>query len=229
VVTEPTSVVKAGEAAVFQRIESGTQREKLAHYERTIGEAHSFVQAQLQAAHEHWVLAAGQSLQEIRDGQLYKSGYSSFEAYVQDRWKMQRAHAYRLISAVPVVRALVGVTRTELQERQMRALVPVAQQHGEHAVREVWEEAERRQRTSGAGLEEVRKFLGFDVDGAEEGGEPEQAPQRSVASVAILQRAWKQLDADTFRSAAQENPTEARRIVSELRELLDTVEKDMKG
>ncbi|MET7305260.1 hypothetical protein [Embleya sp. NPDC005575] len=137
VVTEPSAVISREERLEFRVADADADpTDQLRHYERTIGDAQTAVQAMLLAAHEQWVLVAGQALREVRDGRLFThAGHETFEAYVQARWDMQRAHAYRLIDAVPVVRALAGTVRAELKERQMRALVPVGRQHGDQAVR----------------------------------------------------------------------------------------------
>lgn len=220
VVTEPSAVIRREERLEFRVADADADpADQLRHYERTIGDAQTAVQAMLLAAHEQWILVAGQALREVRDGRLFThAGHDTFEAYVQARWDMQRAHAYRLIDAVPVVRALTGTVRSELKERQMRALVPVGRQHGDQAVRDVWDEAERRGRTSGAGLEEVAAALGYI---------PASTPPADSAprdSVAILRRAWSRLDAQTIREAAGQDPDEVRRIVTDVRSLLDEIE-----
>jgi hypothetical protein len=189
----------------------------------------------LQAAHEQWVLVAGQALREVRDGRLFThAGHESFDGYVQARWNIQRAHAYRLIDAVPVVRALAGTVRTELKERQMRALVPVGRKYGDQAVRDVWAEADRRGRTSGAGLEEIANILGYGEPIVEATAQAQAlatavVPSPRRDSVALLRRAWSRFDARTIREAAGQDPDEVRRIVAELRGVLDEVEADLGG
>lgn len=224
---QPTAVYKLGESPDFVPAISGTPSERLAHYERTIGEAHMAAEAAVQAAHEHWVLTAGQALREIRDEKLFtQAGYASFDEYVQARWGFQKQHASRLIQSVPVVQALRGVVRVQLKERQVRALVPVVREHGADAVRKVWQEAERRRRTSGAGLEEAARWLGFAAKEHEE--TPELPAQKNApASMDRLQRAFRYLNRDAFRTAATENPAEVRRIVADLRELLDSIENEL--
>ncbi|MYW02972.1 hypothetical protein [Streptomyces sp. SID3343] len=226
---EPTTVVKQSERLEFRRASATADpEEQLRHYERTIGDAQTAVQGMLQAAHEQWVLVAGQALREVRDGRLFThAGHESFDGYVQARWNIQRAHAYRLIDALPVVRALAGTVRNELKERQMRALVPVGRKFGDQAVRDVWAEAERRGRTSGAGLEEIAGILGYGeplVEPAAQTSATAVVPSPRRDSVAVLRRAWSQFDARTIREAAGQDPDEVRRIVAELRGVLDEVE-----
>lgn len=44
----------------------------------------------------------GAALLEIRDDKLYKPAFPSFEAYCIAKWKLSRAHAYRMIGAATV-------------------------------------------------------------------------------------------------------------------------------
>ena len=45
----------------------------------------------------------GRALLEIRDGQLYRQEFGTFEDYCRDRWGIARRTAYQLIGAVQVV------------------------------------------------------------------------------------------------------------------------------
>ncbi len=45
----------------------------------------------------------GQALINIRDKQLYREHYNTFEAYCQDRWQMSHQRAYQLMGAAEVV------------------------------------------------------------------------------------------------------------------------------
>jgi hypothetical protein len=45
----------------------------------------------------------GTALATIRDNRLYRAEYGSFEQYVEDRWQLSRAHAYRMIVAADAV------------------------------------------------------------------------------------------------------------------------------
>jgi hypothetical protein len=51
-------------------------------------------------------VVVGEALKEIRDGKLYREAYKTFEKYVDEKWGMQRAHAYRLIEASDVKQIL---------------------------------------------------------------------------------------------------------------------------
>jgi phage N-6-adenine-methyltransferase len=66
----------------------------------------------------------GAALLEIRDGGLYKAGYSSFEDYCHERWGMSRPRAYQLIDAAETVgRLSTTVDILPTSERQSRPLV----------------------------------------------------------------------------------------------------------
>lgn len=79
---------------------------------------------------------AGKALATIRQARLYRETHATFELYVQDRWGMERAHAYRLIDAWPVAAALSPMGDTN--ERQVRELLPVAKRHGVAAAVELY-------------------------------------------------------------------------------------------
>lgn len=67
---------------------------------------------------------AGKALQDIRDQELYKQAYSTFEEYVKVRWHWERAHAYRLIDASQVAINLspMGDITNERQARELTKL-----------------------------------------------------------------------------------------------------------
>jgi hypothetical protein len=49
--------------------------------------------------------AMGLALEEIRSRKLYKEGkYKSFGSYLEEHWKISRAHGYRLIAAAQVTK-----------------------------------------------------------------------------------------------------------------------------
>lgn len=73
----------------------------------------------------------GNALLEIRDKRLYRQEYSTFEEYCREQWNMQRAYAYRLISASEVVNNLSPVgdilPSSERQARPLASLEPEEQ------------------------------------------------------------------------------------------------------
>ena len=67
----------------------------------------------------------------IRDKRLYRQSHDTFEAYCQERWKMARNYANKLISASEVVSNLGTVVPTlpsnEAQVRPLTKLPPEQQ------------------------------------------------------------------------------------------------------
>ncbi len=99
---------------------------------------------------------AGRALQEIRTRRLYCSeGHTSFGAYLEKRWGMSRAHAYRLIEAAEVASALSPMGDTVLNERQARELGPLLAE-GHEAVVQAWTTVtERYERVTAKGVRSV--------------------------------------------------------------------------
>jgi len=94
---------------------TASERERLASLEQKIDTgARAFIDV-------------GSSLREIRDTRLYREINATFEEYVQNRFGIQRGHAYCLISAVNVVDVLA---QTELvapaNEYQVRPLAKLS-------------------------------------------------------------------------------------------------------
>jgi hypothetical protein len=77
--------------------------------------------------------AAGNALQTIRDARLYRTTHATFEDYVEQRLQMGRSYAYRLIQAWPLAEALSPIGDTALNEAQVRAVLLIADQHGQEA------------------------------------------------------------------------------------------------
>lgn len=81
----------------------------------------------------------GQALAEIRDSRLYKGTHDTFESYLEGRWGMSRAHAYRMISAAEVVSPMGDIENPPTNERQTRALAAVPEPERAEVWREVVE------------------------------------------------------------------------------------------
>ncbi|GGS06769.1 hypothetical protein [Deinococcus sedimenti] len=62
----------------------------------------------------------GSALAEIRDGRLYRATYSTFDAYLTERWGISRQHAGRLIQAAEVAQVLSPTGYTPDTEREAR-------------------------------------------------------------------------------------------------------------
>ena len=82
----------------------------------------------------------GQALLAIRDNGLYKQrGYSRFEDYCQERFRLSRPRAYQLMEAAETVEAVSTIvdTKPPENEAQVRPLAPLAKKDPEAAA-EVW-------------------------------------------------------------------------------------------
>lgn len=87
----------------------------------------------------------GLALAEIRDARLYRSSHESFEAYLEDRWKMSRPRAYQLMQAAEVVSTVVDTgLPAPTNERQARALAAAPVELQPEAWRVASEDGERQ-------------------------------------------------------------------------------------
>ena len=65
----------------------------------------------------------GNALLAIRDKRLYRQDFGTFEEYCQERWGMERRHAYRLMDAAQAVENVsLGTQILPTSERQARPL-----------------------------------------------------------------------------------------------------------
>lgn len=65
----------------------------------------------------------GNALLAIRDKRLYRQDFGTFEDYCQERWGMERRHAYRLMDAAQAVENVsLGTQILPTSERQARPL-----------------------------------------------------------------------------------------------------------
>lgn len=72
------------------------------------------------------ILEIGKALRSIRDKKLYREeGYSSFEAYLQERWEMSRNKGYQLIAAANILEDLSEAFEQKLLPKSESALRPL--------------------------------------------------------------------------------------------------------
>lgn len=83
-------------------------------------------------------MVAGKALATINQARLYRETHATFANYVEDRWGIQRAYAYRLIQAWPVAIALSP--QGDIPEKHVRALMPAVKHHGIPVAKVVYEE-----------------------------------------------------------------------------------------
>jgi hypothetical protein len=206
--------------------EDAQPEDAFAHYDSTISRARAKVAKVLTKAERYWRLTAGPALKAIRDNpELYKSaGFSSFERYVSERWDMSRPRAYQLIDSVRAMQALEGVTDEVPNERQLRAILPVVDDHGKEAAERVWALAEERGRTSGAGLEQAARDLGF-LPALEA---PKQEAPKQEAVWPRYEPMFRALgDLRGLRRVATETPERARELAARLRQAAEELEADL--
>ncbi len=194
--------------------------------------------------------AAGKALQVIRDARLYRAGYGTFEEYCEGRWQMHRAYADKLIRAWPLAERLNPIGSKDLNEAQVRELLPLAAQHGDDAAAAVYAavyetaaEADGVRVTAavlkgavdvlpGGGqfdmdeaLRQIRAYVARLAAGEDSGPDEMTLAERFTAEAdkvrVMLRRA---MNRNAIRAAARENPGEVRKLVAELREFLDEVE-----
>lgn len=67
-------------------------------------------------------IEVGKALLEIRDEQLYKSEFSTFEEYCQERWGISVRHAQRLMQSVDIINNLRPDGRIPILEAHARPL-----------------------------------------------------------------------------------------------------------
>lgn len=79
-------------------------------------------EARIERALDTSIQEAWPALVVIRDQRLYRTTHATFEEYCRDRWRISRAHAYRMIEAARVVENLSPMGDIPTSERQVRPL-----------------------------------------------------------------------------------------------------------
>ncbi|MEU4834138.1 hypothetical protein [Streptosporangium sp. NPDC023615] len=169
-----------------------------------------------------WLLGVGRALVVIRDYERFlEKGYSSFTSYIRAEHQWHPTYVSRVIADIPVLEALSrhGVDR-DVNEGQATALRPVWEKHGEEALFEVWDATPGKR--SAAALEQTARAKGY-LDQLATSHKPTTTFAAEAGKLrAILQRVVKR---DLAQTAASEDPDEVKKVVAELRVLLDEIEK----
>jgi hypothetical protein len=185
--------------------------------------------------------AAGKALQVIRDARLYRGKYATFEDYLAERWDMSRAQAYRLIDAWPLAERMSPMG--DINERQIRELLPLADRHGQDAAVTVYRavtEADGVQVTAtvlrGAvgilpadrfepaeAVEQIRAYLAGTIASSPH---PAANPVETfTAEAAKLFRVLHRVaDRGTIKAALDADPNAVRQVISKMRALFDEIE-----
>ena len=96
----------------------------------------------------------GLALAEIRGERLYRETHATFEAYLQERWDLSRAHGYRMIEAAAVSKVVSPVGDRPANEAQARELAPLVRSDPDKAA-ELWAEL-RREHGNGVTAKVIR-------------------------------------------------------------------------
>lgn len=98
---------------------------------------------------------AGMALRAIRDRQLFRTQYESFEAYVHNKWNFTSQHANRLIAAAGVATNLEPTGSPPIAERQVRPLASLAPMDQVAVWTEAVENAGSVEEVTGTDVEEI--------------------------------------------------------------------------
>jgi hypothetical protein len=189
--------------------------------------------------------AAGKALQVIRDARLYRTGHDTFEDYVEQRWDMSRAQAYRLIEAWPLAERLSPMG-DKLNERQVRELLPLADRHGPDAAATVYQAVAEADgiRVTASVLHDVVGILPADYfDPAEAASQiraylagdhaPAQPPPADPVQVftnesgKFVRSLHRFATSEAIRAAQAANPDAVRQAVADIRAALDEIEHEI--
>lgn len=83
----------------------------------TLEHCETQIQSALDAAAEHFDVI-GRNLRAVRDGELYKPQFSTFDEYVSERWGFTSNYARRLVAAAKVIENIQSVTRGTVEVDQ---------------------------------------------------------------------------------------------------------------
>jgi hypothetical protein len=64
-------------------------------------------------------IEVGNALYQIKSNKLYRSGFTTFEAYCKDRWQLKRQRAYELMNAAEVVVQLAETNLSEISDKNI--------------------------------------------------------------------------------------------------------------
>ena len=107
----------------------------------------------------------GNALRIIQKNRLYWKSHETFEEYIQDRWEMSPAHAYRLIEAAKLMKRLTESLQIgenydpPARESHVRELLRLKK--ATHQIR-AWREIVQQSRTEGGRI--TAKLIGEKVD-----------------------------------------------------------------
>ncbi|MEO3976770.1 hypothetical protein [Streptomyces sp. CAU 1734] len=167
----------------FSMPTSEDRKERLQHYLRGIGALEYATKSNEQRVQQQRLLVLGEYISAMKGERAWEAGgYTTLGDLLLERFGIRKDYANKVERALPVVRALESITTMDLKERQLRILVPVQRDHGDDAVRKVWEEATRRGKLTEKSLEAAVKFLGLGAPEVAEARVTERRAQKAVAA-----------------------------------------------
>lgn len=108
--------------------------------------------------------AVGNCLLQIRESELYRFQYSSFEEYCLERWGFKRAHAYRLCKSSKALsdmkEQLNGIATLPKTEGQIRPLLSLKVEDRPKAWSEILAGTKGKKITSSVVSEYAAKYIG---------------------------------------------------------------------
>lgn len=140
----------------------------------------------------------GTALLDIRDSRLYRQRYGTFETYCQERWGMERRHAYRLIDAAAVVENVSqGTHKPPVNERQARELTELLP----YEQRIVWDVVQQTAPDGDVTATHIRSVVNVFKDvvgtGAIDGGDGEDIPVAAATiehvKAAVLEETYERM------------------------------------
>lgn len=136
----------------------------------------------------------GRALLSIRDENLYKPRFRTFEQYLSERWNISRTHGYQLMSAANVVTNLSTVADilpiNEYQARQLAGLTAEAQQ----AIWAVIEQTAPAGKISGAHIKSVVSvFREIAATGAIDNGDGESVAVHDLVKATVTEQTYERM------------------------------------
>lgn len=196
--------------------------------------------------------AAGKALELVRELDLYRDDYQTFEAYLIARWDMSTSQAYRLMQGWRLAEHMLQRVspigdKIKFNEAQVRELLPVADRHGKDAAVTVYQTVTEVAEAGGMRVtaallrgavtvlpdddfdpekaaEQIRAYLAGQVT-------PRSTPRATPAQLweaeaGRVRTALRRMRQEAVRAAVAERPDEARQLAAELREIAEEIEKE---
>lgn len=152
----------------------------------------------------------GEALAEIRDRRLYRAKFSSFEAYLAEKWPtVKLRHAYRLIEGAAIAADVSHGSHLPAPEteRQARALAVVPEQERvpvwresvernggkpapSNVIEQVWKERQQPEQGEPESVEDRRAADFWNAERAKKNASPEPPPAPSNPILTSLSNEW---------------------------------------